>query len=128
MSGICTPVGVFVRTPDICTEEIIPNSRRCLVYCLDGRGGGVSFQCQKNLHGTVHCASLIQDFTPRTKKSGLPEPGRAKHAVAEFQDRHFILFDVTAISPQPNPPHYVPSRNVWSCCPRKMADFVVTCS
>lgn len=28
MSGICTRVGVLVRSPDICTEEIIPNSRR----------------------------------------------------------------------------------------------------
>lgn len=45
----------------------------------------------------------------------------------DFNTGTFILFDVTAICFSP-PSHYFPSRNLWSCFPRRMAEIVVTCT
>lgn len=45
----------------------------------------------------------------------------------DFNTGTFILFDVTAICFS-QPSHYFPSKNVWSCFPRRVAEIVAICS
>ncbi len=52
------------------------------------------------------------------------EPNTPWH---DFNTSTFILFDVTAICFSP-PSHYFPSRNLWSCFPKRMAEIVGTCT